>query len=342
VRSVKNLGITVYGCEPDEADLFHEWSPRFGVVPTITGDAVSEAGVISVPGNRCISVGHKSEISRATLRALAEVGVEYVSARSIGLDHIDMRAAEDLGITVENVVYAPDGVADYTLMLILMAIRNAREIVTSADRHDFRLSSLRGRDLRDMTVGVVGVGNIGKAVIKRLQGFGCRVLACNDNRTAAAAADFVSLDELLRESDVVTLHVPLDADTHHFVGRTQLETMKQGAFLVNTGRGALVDTEALIGALEDGKLGGTALDVLEGEDGIFYFDRTTTPIDNQLLLRLQRLTNAIVTPHTAFYTGRALRDSVEATLMNCLNFERNRTGEEAQDRGAVRRVLGRA
>ena len=174
------LGLTVYGCEPDEADLFHELGSRFGVVPTITSDAVSEGSVISVPGNRCISVGHKSEISASMLRALQDTGVEHVSTRSIGVNHIDLQAAARLGITVENAAYAPDGVADYTLMLILMAIRNAKETLSSASSGDFRLRSVRGKELRDLTVGVVGVGNIGTAVIRRLHGFGCRVLASNN------------------------------------------------------------------------------------------------------------------------------------------------------------------
>jgi D-specific alpha-keto acid dehydrogenase len=321
---VSDLGITVYGCEQDEADLFNEMGPRLGVTPTITSAAVSETTVISAPGNRCISVGHKSELTGPMLRALKAAGVEYISTRSIGFDHIDLDAAESLGITVENVVYAPDGVADFTLMLILMAIRNVKHVVSSAEKHDFRLGSVRGKDLRDLTVGVLGVGHIGRAVITRLRSFGCRVLAYSNDRKAAVAADFVSLDALLLESDIVTLHMPLNTDTHHFIGRKQLETMKQGAFLINTGRGALVDTDALLVALESGKLGGAALDVLEGEEGIFYFDRTTSPVDHPFLLRLQQLPNAIVTPHIAYYTGRALHDTVEKTLMNCLSFERSR------------------
>jgi len=310
---VSDLGITVYGCEPDEADLFHELGPQFGVVPTITGDAVSEASVISVPGNRCVSVGHKSEIPRTALRALREAGVEHLSTRSIGVNHIDLCAAAHLGITVENAAYAPDGVADYTLMLILMAIRNAKAIVSSANDYDFRLRSARGKDLCDLTVGVVGVGSIGTAVIARLHGFGCRVLT----------SDGVSLDELLFESDVVTLHLPLNAQTHRLIGRREIATMKPGAYLVNTGRGALVDTDALVVALEDGTLSGAALDVLEGEEGLFYFDCRNRTIDHRLLLRLQRLPNVIITPHTAYYTRRALHDTVEQTLIKCRQFESN-------------------
>jgi D-specific alpha-keto acid dehydrogenase len=336
---VNRLGITVYGCEPDEADLFNELSPLFGLVPTITSDALTEASAVSSTGNRCISVGHKSKVSGQELRALKDAGVEYISTRSIGVDHIDVRVADELGIAVEGVVYAPDGVADFTLMLILMAIRNAKHIVSSAERHDFRPSPVRGRDLRDMTVGVVGAGSIGNAVIRRLQGFGCRVLASRSTRPAAAA-ELVSLDALLRRSDIVTLHVPLNPDTRHLIGRRQIATMKRGAFLINTGRGALVDTDALVAALESERLGGAALDVLEGEEGLFYFDCTTRQVDNRFLLQLQQLPNAIVTPHTAYHTGRALYEAVESTLTNCLSFERSRANGEAEDRNLVRGLLG--
>lgn len=315
-------GITIYGCEPDEARVFEELAKRLGVIPTLTSAAVSHS---SIPrqGNRCISVGHKSEVDAATLRALKGAGVEHISTRSIGLDHIDLRAAEELGIAVENVVYAPDGVADYTVMLMLMAIRQAKEIVSSAQGHDFRLGRVRGKELRDMTVGVLGVGQIGQAVIERLQGFGCRLLTHNGGRKATA--DDVSLAELLRRSDVVTLHLPLNGDTYHAIGREQIEAMKPGAFLINTGRGALVDTGALIGALESGRLGGAALDVLEGEEGYFYVDRRKRPIDHPFLPKLQGMPNVIVTPHTAYYTERALYDTVEKTIEKCLAYERGRT-----------------
>jgi D-specific alpha-keto acid dehydrogenase len=134
----------------------------------------------------------------------------------------------------------------------------------------------------------------------------------------------VSLEQLLRESDIVTLHLPLNESTHHVIGREQIATMKHGAFLVNTGRGALVDTDALIVALEGERLGGAALDVLEGEEGHFSFDCRERPIDNEHLLRLQGLPNVIITPHTAYYTQRALHDTVEQTLAKCRDYARNR------------------
>jgi D-specific alpha-keto acid dehydrogenase len=136
------------------------------------------------------------------------------------------------------------------------------------------------------------------------------------------AADYVPLDELLQLSDIVTLHTPLNPNTRHLLNRQRIEQMKRGAFIINTGRGSLLDTEALIPALESGRLGGAALDVLEGEEGIFYADCRNKPIESKPLLRLQRLPNVLISPHTAYYTDHALSDMVENSIINCLEFER--------------------
>ncbi|MDF2993461.1 MAG: D-isomer specific 2-hydroxyacid dehydrogenase NAD-binding [Microbacterium sp.] len=314
------VGLSVYGCERDEADAFREVAGRFGVVPTIIDVAVSEATVDLARGNRCISVGHKTRIGASTLRALAGIGVEYVSTRSAGRDHIDVEFARRVGITVEGVAYSPDSVADHTVMLMLMAVRNARSTVTRAEAQDFRLNEVRGRELRDLTVGVIGTGRIGGAVIDRLRGFGCRVLAYD--RTPKVVADHTGLDDLLRRSDLVTLHAPLSADTFHLLDRRRLRRMKRGAFVVNTGRGSLIDTEALADALESGRLGGAALDVVEGEEGVFYTDRRSMPVESRVFRRLHRLPTVLITPHTAYYTDHALYDTVENTVRNCLEFER--------------------
>lgn len=312
-------GITIYGCEPDEAVLFREMAPRFGVVPTITDAAASEATSELALGNRCVSVGHKTRITGSTLLALSEAGVEYISTRSIGFNHIDVPYAERVGISVGNVAYSPDSVADFTLMLMLMMARHAKSVFRRTEAHDYRLSDVRGKELRDLTVGVIGTGRIGAAVIDRLRGFGCQTLAY-DSRPQTSA-DYVPLDDLLMQSDVVTLHTPLNAETHHLLNRRRIEQMRHGAVVVNTGRGSLIDTEALVPALESGKLGGAALDVLEGEEGIFYADWRDKPIGSEALLRLQSMPNVLISPHTAYYTDHALSDTVENSLVNCLTFE---------------------
>lgn len=293
------------------------------MAPTITKEAVSEANIDLAVGNRCISIGHKTHVTRATLSALSRAGVEYLSTRSVGCNHIDVSYADSVGISVGNVAYSPDSVADYTLMLMLMAVRHAKATVRRTDAHDYRLSEIRGKELRDLTVGVVGTGRIGTAVIDRLRGFGCRVLAY-DNRPKTPA-DYTPIDELLQHSDIVTLHTPLTAETRHLVDRRRIDQMKHGAFIVNTGRGPLIDTEALLSALESGRLGGAALDVLDGEEGIFYTDCRNKPIENRQLLRLQDLPNVLISPHTAYYTDHALSETIRNSLINCLNFESGKT-----------------
>jgi D-specific alpha-keto acid dehydrogenase len=311
------MGMTIYGCGQDEAAVFRAMAPHLGVVPTITEAAVSEHTIGLALGNRCISIGHKTQVTNATLLALSEAGVTYISTRSVGCNHIDVKYAERVGISVETVSYSPDSVADYTLMLMLMAVRHAKSVIRRVEAHDYRLNDARGKELRDLTVGVIGTGRIGGAVMDRLRGFGCRILAYDTRPTTSA--EYVSLDELVTQSDIVTLHAPLSADTHHLLDRHRIERMKHGAVIVNTGRGALLDTEALVSALERGRLGGAALDVLEGEEGIFYADCTSKPLEDTPLLRLQQLPNVIISPHTAYYTDHALRDTVERTLTNCLN-----------------------
>jgi D-specific alpha-keto acid dehydrogenase len=236
------MEITVYGCDRDEAVLFREMAARFGVTPTITDAAVSDATIELASGKRCISVGHKTRVSASILLALRNGGVRYVSTRSVGCNHIDVRCAASLGISVGNVAYSPDSVADYTLMLILMAVRNAKSTISCAQVHDYRLNHVRGKELRDMTIGVIGTGRIGAAVMDRLRGFGCHILAYD--RCAKRSAQYAPLDEVLQQSDVVTLHTPLDADTHHLLNRQRIDRMRHGAFIINTGRGALLDTEA--------------------------------------------------------------------------------------------------
>ena len=319
-RAVPRMGITVYGCGPYEAALFREMAPRFGVLPTITDAAVSEATIELTSGNHCISIGHKTQITGSSLLALSQAGVSYVSTRSVGYNHIDVTYAASVGIVVENVAYSPDSVADHTLMLMLMVIRNAKSALSRAQAHDYRLNDVPVKELRDMTIGIIGTGRIGAAVMDRLRGFGCHVLAYD--RCPKTSAEYVPLDELLQQCNVVTLHTPLTADTHHLLDRHRIGQMSRGAHIINTGRGSLLDTEALISALESGRLGGAALDVLEGEEGVFYSDHRGRPLQGRLLLRLQQLPNVLITPHTAYYTEHAMSDIVENTLINCLRFER--------------------
>jgi D-specific alpha-keto acid dehydrogenase len=314
-----STGLTVFGCTRDEAAAFRVLAPRFGLPLTLTGSAPTEETVELAHGDRCVSVSHRTPVSHATLRALHRSGVTYLSSRSVGTDHIDAEYAAGLGITVEGVPYSPDSVADYTVLLMLMSLRHIKTVIGRSAIHDYRLGGTRGRELRDLTVGVVGTGRIGSAVLERLRGFGCRLLVYDVR--PQDGVEHVPLDELVRRSDIVTLHLPLTADTRHLLDRRRIELMRPGAVVVNTARGGLVDTDALLDGLERGQVGGAALDVLEDEEGIFYADLSRSRLPHERLLRLQAMPNVIVTPHTAYSTGHALADIVAHTLASCLDHE---------------------
>lgn len=314
--------ITVYGCTPDEKVLFESLAPALGVSVSTAPEAVTADNAELAHGNPCVSVSHKNPISNETLLALKRAGVRYVSTRSVGFNHIDVDFAASIGMTVGNVAYSPDSVADYTLMLMLMSLRGAKSTIRRTDTHDYRPGTVRGRELRDLTVGVVGTGRIGAAVIDRLRGFGCEVLAHDIRpRPATAGVEHVDLDTLVERSDVITLHAPLSKESHHLLDRRRIARMRPGAYVINTGRGALVETPALVSALEEGRLGGAALDVVEGEEGIFYADLRGREIPNSWLARLQEMPNVLVSPHIAYLTDHALQDTVENSIMNCREFE---------------------
>lgn len=249
-----------------------------------------------------------------------ELGIGGIATRSIGYDHIDVAHARGLGIRVAHAAYPPEGVADYAIMLMLMALRKVKLIQRHVTAQDFGLEGKIGRSLASCTVGVVGTGQIGACVVRRLQGFGCRVLAYDPVERAelAGLATYVGLDELLRSSDVVTLHAPGLPENHHMIGAAQLGLMREGAVLVNAARGSLVDTGALLDALESGHLGGAALDTIEHEAGLYYLDRSRDVLPNRDRAALMALPNVIVTPHMAFYTAEdvegMVRSNVEALL----------------------------
>ncbi|MBR4423314.1 MAG: D-lactate dehydrogenase VanH-A, partial [Mailhella sp.] len=249
-------------------------------------------------------------------------GVRYLLCRSICYDHVDLEEAARLGMRVANVSYPPSGVAGYAVMLMLMACRNITGLLRQADMQDFTLRGKIGLDLAACTVGVIGTGQIGATVIRALSGFGCRILACDPRRNPSVEglAEYVGLDRLLAGSDIVTLHTNATADNHHLLNARTFACMKKGAIIINTARGKLIDTQALIGALESGQVGYAALDVLENEEGLYYCDRRGEVIANREMAVLRSFPNVILSPHTAFYTQSAVEHMVRYCFVNAAGF----------------------
>ncbi|MDR1096097.1 MAG: D-lactate dehydrogenase VanH-A [Spirochaetaceae bacterium] len=328
------LKLTVYTERPDEKLYFERFGRQFGVelVERTEDPAVDTAHFAG--GAPCVTI-ITTLVDAVLLEAFRERGVRFISTRSIGTDHIDLQAAARLGIRVGNVSYDPDAVSNYTVMLILMAIRQVKNIARLSVAGDFSLRhGVQGRNLRNLTVGVAGTGRIGKRVIEHLSSFGCPVLVYSHRRSLARRpgesgqedvlaqkhARYVDWDEFLASSDIISLHLHPTPETYHIINRDAIARMKDGVILVNTARGGLVDSEALIEAVENGKVSGAALDVHEDELSLYYKDLRGQPLSNRSLAVLRSFPNVIVTPHTAFYTDQTVSDMVENTIRSCLHF----------------------
>jgi D-lactate dehydrogenase len=250
------------------------------------------------------------------LKRFYALGVRYILSRAIGVDHIDLKAAKELGLRVARVSYEPQTVANYAIMLIMMSLRKMRQILDRAAVQDFTLQGKLGRDISSCTIGVIGTGRIGTTVIRHLQPFGCRILAYDicQNAELSGLCQYAPLETLYQECDVITLHIPSNEASYHLINASAFAQMKPGMVLVNTARGTLIDTEALIAALESGKLAGAALDVLEDENGLYYHNRMGDCIPNRQLAQLRAFPNVILSPHTAFYTNEVVYSMAEKTV----------------------------
>ena len=277
-----------------------------------------------------ISVFIYSKINSDILKKLPKL--KLIATRSTGFDHIDLKESQKRKITVSNVpFYGENTVAEHTFALILALSRNVHKSYVRTLRGDFTIEGLKGFDLKGKTIGVIGAGRIGLHVIKIAKGFGMEVLAydINQNKFLAEVLDFeyVCLDELLRKSDIISLHVPATPETHHLINKENIKKIKKGAILINTARGSVVDTEALIEALDKGILAGAGLDVLEGEELIkeekqLLYDKKKLETLKELVKDhiLLAKDNVVYTPHIAFYSQEALERILATTTRNILSF----------------------
>ncbi len=279
-----------------------------------------------------VSVFIYSRITKDVLRRLPKL--RLIATRSTGFDHIDLKACKTRRIVVCNVpFYGENTVAEHTFALILALSRNIHKAYVRTTRSDFSLAGLQGFDLKGKTLGVVGAGHIGLHVIKMAKGFGMEVLAHdvrkNSFLTEVLGFRYTDLPHLLASSDIVTLHAPYRPETHHMINKDNVGKIKRGALLINTSRGALVDTNALVWALDKGVLGGAGLDVLEGEEVIkeerqllskdYSKEMLDVLLKNHMLLQRE---NVVITPHIAFDSKEALARILETTVGNILEFTR--------------------
>ena len=267
-------------------------------------------------------------LNRPTLTLLHDVGVKLIALRCAGYNNVDLAAARELGLTVVRVPdYSPYAVAEHAVALLLALNRKLHRAYNRVRESNFSLEGLVGFDLHGKTVGVVGTGKIGAVFARIMAGFGCRLLAFDAFPRTDLPVTYVSAAQLLAESDVISLHVPLLPATKHFLNATTIARLKPGAFIVNTSRGALIEAQALLDALKSGHIGGAALDVYEEEAGIFFHDLSGEVLQDDVLARLISLPNVLITSHQAFLTHEALANIAHTTLETISAFERGQVPE---------------
>lgn len=313
------MKITAYSCRPDELALFKQFGEKYGVDLELVPEGPGMENADRASGSQGISI-ITTPVNRALLEYWKTLGIKIVSSRTVGYEHVEAEAAAELGIAVANVSYTPHTVAEYTVMTMLMAVRKMKTIMTRYLGQDYSLLDIRGRELGRMTVGVVGTGKIGEMVIRILQGFGCRILAYDlyPKKELEGMAQYVPLKELLGQADLITFHTPATEETYHMVNQDTLSLMKDGVVLINMARGSIMDTDALIEALEKGKVGAAALDVVENEGKIYYRDFKYTPVGHHQMAILSAMPNVLMTPHTAFFTDEAVSDMIEYSILSCI------------------------
>ena len=313
------LRIAVFNMRPDEEEYFSIYRKQYHTELSVTNESPTLCNLSVTEGCQAVSV-ITTPIGRELLDAWKAQGIQTISTRTVGYDHIDLAYAKEIGITVSNVSYTPHTVAEYTVMAMLMTIRKMKTILLRYQVQDYSLSQVRGRELGNMTVGVVGTGKIGEMVIRNLSGFGCRIFAFDpyEKESVKAFAQYTNLDTIWKECDMITFHTPALESTYHMVREETLNQMKPGVILINMARGAIMDTDALIKALESGKVAAAALDVIENEGKIYYKDYKYAVTGNHDMALLSTMPNVLMTPHTAFFTDEAVSDMIQYSIESCV------------------------
>ncbi|MCE2469125.1 MAG: 2-hydroxyacid dehydrogenase [Dehalococcoidia bacterium] len=291
----------------------------------------STAGLAEGADAACVFVHDR--VDADVLERLAGLGVRLVAIRAAGFNNVDLTAAGTLGLTVARVpAYSPHAVAEHAVALMLALNRKIHRAYNRVREGNFALDGLLGFDFAGKTAGVVGTGKIGAVLVRILAGFGCRILAHDpypSPELEALGVEYVAPDDLFARADVISLHAPLTPQTRHLIDERALGRMKQGVMLVNTSRGALIDTRAVIDALKSGRIGALALDVYEEEDDLFFRDLSEQIIQDDVFTRLLTFPNVLITGHQAYFTREALRGIAETTLANIDAFEQGqRSGNE--------------
>jgi len=331
-ESLQALRVAVFDTKPYLEQILAERN-RQGLALTFFEHRLTRDTAMSAEGFQVLCAFVSDVLDAAVVERVSALGVELVALRCAGYNNVDLAACEKHGLSVARVpAYSPHSVAEHSIALMLALNRRIARAHNRVREGNFSLDGLLGFELHGKTAGVVGTGRIGRCTVDILLGFGCRILAYDkvqhEDLAGRAEVEYVDLDRLFRESDVISLYVPLLPETYHLINADTIAKMKPGVMVINTSRGGLVDTTALIEGLKSGRIGSAGLDVYEEESEYFFEDFSDAIITDDLLARLLTFNNVLVTSHQAFFTREALANIADTTFENIREFQEGKRGPE--------------
>lgn len=312
--------ICFFDTKPYDKVYFDQMKGEYGIDIEYFEPKLGPKTAFMAKGFEAVVAFVNDSIDEETIDILYQNGIRLIAMRCAGYNNVDFKAAYGKIHVVRVPDYSPYAVAEHAMALLLSLNRKIHRAYLRTRDFNFSLNGLTGFDLHGKTMGVVGTGKIGKVFVNICNGFGMKVIAYDPYPDTSSGITYVSLEELFRESDIISLHCPLTKDTFHMINTDTINMMKKGVYIVNTSRGALIDSEALLEALKAEKIGGACLDVYEEETEVFYEDLSYTIIHDDILARVISMPNVIVTSHQAFLTREALHNIAETTLINCRNY----------------------
>lgn len=320
------MKLYAYEVRQDEQAEFERMAQTHQIEIKLDSSVPSLENADRARGFHGITILGQGRLDEALLSRYQHLGIRFLSTRTIGYNHIDLEAAGRLKIQVCNASYAPDGVADFTVMMMLMCLRHYKQAMWRGQVNDFSLPGLLGQNMSSLTVGIMGTGRIGTRVIQNLSGFGCKILAysSHERKEVKQYAQYVDLDTLFTRSDIISLHMPLTPSTWHIINRETIGKMKEGVIIINCARGELTDIDALVDGIESRKIGALGMDTVEGEEGIIHGDHRVDILSNRNWFYLHQFRNVIMTQHMAFYTKQAVDSMVRCGVEGILQM--NETG----------------
>ncbi len=320
------MKVILFHTNKDEVDYIKECNTRFRFELEFTDFDFNTAEAGRFTGYDAVWILTNCKVTKEKSEQLAEAGVSYIVSRAAGTDHLDLVSMKSAGLKGANVPrYSPNAIAEHTVCLALMSLRKMKLELKMIDNFDFTLNGLKGRELRNMTVGVIGTGRIGLETIKILNGFGCRILVYDiyENQEVKSLATYRPLSEVFSDSDILILHCPLTKENERLISSDTIATLKDSAVLINTARGGLMDYEAVLTAIESGKLGAAAFDVYDNETS--YIRKKVEPdsFESNVLKKLMSKDNVIYTAHMSFFTDTAIENMIMTTFENLYEYEKS-------------------